>query len=333
MKEFHEKNISYCIHLAQRGLSQVSPNPMVGAVLIYNQQIIGQGWHQYYGGPHAEQNAIDNAVELGNQHLISESTLYVSLEPCNHYGKTPPCTQLIIKYNIKRVVFGTFDPNPTMAGKSINKLMHQGIEVVGPILKTKCDQLIQMFRINMLHTRPYVILKFAQSADFFISNWEHNTKISNPYTDILVHKWRSEVDGILIGRITLQTDNPMLNNRHWYGKNPKIIIWTTQNQLINSDYNVFKHSENTILTSQITHENTIESILKSIYLEKKLGVILVEGGAKVLNGFIESGFWDEARIITNTKLRIQNGVIAPKIQGKLIESDQLLNDKIQYIQR
>lgn len=333
MKEFHEKNISYCIHLAQRGLGHVSPNPMVGAVLIYNHQIIGQGWHQYYGGPHAEKNAIDNAIELGNEDLISESTLYVSLEPCNHFGKTPPCTQLILKYNIKRVVFGTFDPNPTMAGKSITNLIQQGIEVLGPILKNKCEQLIQMFRINILHTRPYVILKYAQSADFFISNWDKPTKISNLYTDILVHKWRSESDGILIGRTTLQTDNPMLNNRHWYGKNPKIIIWTTQNQFIKSDYKVFDHSENPILTSQITHEYTLESILKSLYLEKKLGIILVEGGSKVLNGFIESGFWDEARIITNTKLRIQNGIAAPIIQGKLIKSGQLLYDKIQYIQR
>ncbi len=333
MKEFHEKNISYCIHLAQRGLGQVSPNPMVGAVLIYYQQIIGQGWHQYYGGPHAEKNAIDHAIELGNEHLISESTLYVSLEPCNHFGKTPPCTQLILKYNIKRVVFGTFDPNPTMAGKSITNLMQQGIEVLGPILKNNCDQLIQMFRINILHSRPYIILKYAQSADFFISKSGEATKISNPYSDIMVHKWRSESDGILIGRTTLQTDNPLLNNRHWHGKNPKIIIWTTQNQFINSDYKIFQHTENPILTSQITHENTLESILKSLYLEKKLGIILVEGGSKVLNGFIESGFWDEARIITNTKLRIQNGLAAPKIQGKLIELSQLLNDTIQYIQR
>lgn len=333
MKEFHEKNISYCIQLAQRGLGYVSPNPLVGAVLIYNHKIIGQGWHQYYGGPHAEKNAIDNAMELGNEHLISESTLYVSLEPCNHFGKTPPCTHLILQYNIKRVVFGTFDPNPTMAGKSITNLIQQGIEVIGPILEKTCNQLIKTFRINIFHSRPYVILKYAQSADYFISNWDKTTKISNLYTDILVHKWRSESDGILIGRTTLQTDNPLLNNRHWYGKNPKIIIWTTQNQFINSDYKIFQHSENPILTSQITHENTLESILKSLYVEKKLGIILVEGGSKVLNGFIESGFWDEARIITNTKLRIEKGIAAPKIQGKLIESDQLLNDKIQYIQR
>ncbi|MEO6691816.1 MAG: bifunctional diaminohydroxyphosphoribosylaminopyrimidine deaminase/5-amino-6-(5-phosphoribosylamino)uracil reductase RibD, partial [Saprospiraceae bacterium] len=228
-----EKYLNYCVKIAKNGESRVSPNPLVGSIIVHKDQIIAEGWHQYYGSDHAERMALSR-VRSQDKSLLSQSQLYVTLEPCNHYGQTPPCTDIIVESGIKEVIFGSYDINPKMQGKSIDYLKSKGINVIGPFPNNmELVNLNKTFETNINDLRPYIILKWAQSYDHFIGNAKARIKISNQYTDSLVHKWRSEVDGILIGRKTIESDHPKLNTRFWTGKNPKKYILS--NQFMNTE--------------------------------------------------------------------------------------------------
>lgn len=332
--------ISRCLELAQKGSGNVAPNPMVGSVLVYNDKIIGEGFHQVYGEYHAEVNAINQCIEKGNEYLLEKSVLYVNLEPCSHSGKTPPCTDLIIKYKIPKVVIGMKDPFPEVNGKGIKKLEDAGINVVSGILEKECREVNHRFITFHILKRPYIVLKFAETADHFIAPIQNkNNKISNEFTDILVHKWRSEESAILIGTKTAGIDNPFLTVRKWSGKNP-IRIVLDKNLRLPEQLHLFDQSVSTLVFNSIKNEkgmniefikidfddHVISKILSTLY-ERKILSVLIEGGRNVLSQFIEKKLWDEARIITSDKL-FMDGIRSPEIQGREISKTNATGDNI-----
>ncbi len=329
-----------CIELANRGAGHVAPNPMVGAVLVYDDKVIGEGWHQRYGEAHAEVNCIANAVENGYAELVSQSILYVSLEPCAHFGKTPPCTDLIIKNKIPKVVTGCRDPFNEVNGKGIEKLIAAGVETEVGILGDQCKELNKRFFTFHTKKRPYIILKWAETADGKIaaplnppeggtSGNPENSRlhISNEYTNRLVHKWRSEEAAILVGTNTALLDDPELTTRSWPGPSPVRLVVDMELKLP-SHLKIFNRHAKTIIFNGIKHdekthplyykvrreENLIDQILSALY---KLNIqsVLVEGGAKLLQSFIDGGVWDEVRRIGNRQLAIGNGVAAPELRN------------------
>ena len=310
-----------CHSIAKRGIGTVSPNPPVGALIKVDDQILSTGYHNSYGGPHAEIQAIKNALEF-QPDLLTRSTLYVSLEPCCHYGKTPPCVNEIIDRGIPKVVFGCYDPHPLVSGKGAEYLRKAGIEVVGPVLEKESLDLIRAFTTNSKEDRPYIILKWAQSSDGFISRLGERTAISQSETAILVHKWRSEADGILIGRTTYDIDQPILNNRFYGGKSPQVFV-------LSSDPAFNPNEKWTVINSSNSSEfqTKISDLLK-----QKIGILLVEGGSKTIQLFLDLGLWDEARIITNSK-SLQNGLKAPVCTGVLKEKYTLAKDLICVLKR
>ena len=325
----HELYMQRCIDLAQKGSGNVAPNPMVGAVLVYENRIIGEGWHQQFGGPHAEVNCINN-VEEADRNLISQSTLYVSLEPCNHFGKTPPCTELIIQSQIKKVVIACTDPFDKVNGTGIKKLIDNGVEVVTNILEREAIQLNKRFLIFHQKQRPYVILKWAQSFDGYISLSKGKpVKISNEITDMLVHKWRSEEAAIIVGTNTVINDNPSLTTRNWVGRNP-IRIFIDKRLSIDANYNLLDNKTDTMILNLVKNEKVgvnefvlihdenklIAELLQLLY-RKGVQSLIVEGGSRLLQSFIESNFWDEARIIENTELFLQEGIPSPTLKNNL----------------
>jgi diaminohydroxyphosphoribosylaminopyrimidine deaminase / 5-amino-6-(5-phosphoribosylamino)uracil reductase len=321
----HELYMKRCLQLAKLGAGSVAPNPMVGAVLVYQDRIIGEGYHQQYGEAHGEVNCI-NSVALVDVHLISESVLYVSLEPCAHTGKTPPCTNLILKYKITKVVIGCKDIFAAVNGLGIELLQQQGVEIVVGILQQECLLLNKRFNTFHSRKRPYIILKWAQSADEKIAHADFSAiAISNSYSNRLVHKWRSEEAAILVGTNTTWFDNPSLTTRFWPGKNPIRIIIDAHLKTP-SHYNVLNGEVKTIVYNAIQHyeggkvtyikidfnQDIIPQILTSLFL---LGIqsVLVEGGPTLHQSFINANLWDEARVITNTQMFLQNGIQAPQI--------------------
>ena len=343
-----------CLQLAALGAGYVAPNPMVGSVLVYEDRIIGEGYHQQYGAAHAEVNCI-NSVAAEHQHLIPASTIYVSLEPCAHFGKTPPCADLIISQGIKKVVVGCRDPFEEVNGKGIEKLKQAGIEVVSAVLEQECIELNKRFFCFHTKHRPYIILKWAQSDDGFIAagsdaveespadggttmlRQEHTagaqqanrTFISNAYTNRLVHKWRSDEASILVGTNTALLDNPSLTTRWWTGKNPvrlvidKKLVLPAGLQLFDRDvativFNEEKDEEYTnLLYKKIQpDQNDLEQIMQALY-DLKIDSVLVEGGASLLQSFINQGLWDEARVITNRSLQLKQGLKSPVLQNAL----------------
>ena len=327
------------IELAELGRGHVSPNPMVGCVIVHGTKIIGEGYHEFYGGPHAEPNAIASVKQI---ELLPESTAYVSLEPCAHWGKTPPCANLLVKERIKKVVIGAPDSNPLVGGKGINILKTGGIEVVSGILESKVRAQNIRFFTFMEKKRPFVILKWAQTRDNFIARKNYDSKwISNVYSRQLVHKWRTEEDGIMVGTQTANYDNPRLNVRDWNGKNPlRIVIDRTLK--LDSDLNLFDQSQPTLCYNQIKSELnhhlewvklqegfTIEDILQDLY-ERKIQSIIVEGGAQLLHHFISSELWDEARVFIGGK-EFGNGISAPSIKGKIKEELNIQGDLLRII--
>jgi len=319
----HETYMQRCVELALYGAGKVSPNPMVGAVLVYQDEIIGEGFHQQYGGPHAEVNCI-HAVPAHKRHLIAESTLYVSLEPCSHYGKTPPCADLIVHHHIPRVVIGSLDPNPLVAGKGIEKLRAAGVNVKTGVLQNKTDELNKRFFALHKLNRPYVILKWAQTADGYLSLGENDRlKITGRETDTIVHKWRAEEDAIMVGRRTALLDNPRLTVRWWKGCNPVRVVVDPQVSLP-TDLSLFdrtapllvlntvKDAEVGAITYQKISRSEIPEILSALK-SRNIGSVIVEGGAALLNSFLASGLWDEARVITNKGLFIGKGLSSPKM--------------------
>lgn len=341
-KKYDKKYMARCLQLAKSGIGYVAPNPMVGAVLVYEQKIIGEGFHRKYGEPHAEVNCI-NSVNKENKSLIDRSTMYVSLEPCSHYGKTPPCTDLILKNNIKKVVIGCKDINEKVSGRGIRKLQEAGVNVVTGVLEKECIELNKRFFTFHQKKRPYIVLKWAQSEDRKIG-YENGKRvlISNEYSNRLVHKWRSEEAAIMVGTRTAIMDNPSLTARLWKGKNPVRIL--IDNKLaLPSTIKLFDTESETIVINTI--KNSLEKNIEFIKIEpgyspgqllvrlyeSEIQSILVEGGAKTLQLFIDNGLWDEARIITNKKMTLEKGIDSPKLKGGvMILEQEYENDSICY---
>lgn len=340
-----------CIQLARKGAGFTAPNPLVGAVLVHGDRIIGEGWHQQYGEAHAEVNCIRNAMEQGHADKISASVLYVSLEPCAHTGKTPPCTDLIIRHGIPTVVIGCRDPFPEVNGKGIEKLIAAGIEVITGVLETECRDLNKRFFCFHTRHRPYVILKWAQTGDGYIApppatdhtinQQSQRLLISNAYTNRLVHRWRSSEAAILVGTQTALQDDPELNNRYWTGNSPVRLVLDMQLRLPAS-LRVFNRSVKTIVFNahqeggddllryyRLNPEAALVPQLLEALFQLQLQSVLVEGGAQLLQSFIDAGSWDEARVITNQGLSIGSGLAAPVLsQHRLLHSFRCGTDTI-----
>jgi diaminohydroxyphosphoribosylaminopyrimidine deaminase / 5-amino-6-(5-phosphoribosylamino)uracil reductase len=325
--------------LAANAKGNVSPNPLVGCVIVHNGLIIGEGFHKQYGGPHAEVNAVNSVT---NQSLLGESTVYVNLEPCTHFGKTPPCADLLISHRVKKVVISNMDNNPKVAGEGIKKLRNAGIEVVTGILANEGKELNTRFFTFMEKQRPYIILKWAQTADGFIAQENYDSKwISNEYSRQLVHKWRAEEDAILVGRVTVAHDNPSLNVREWIGKNPVRIVMDrflkldeklkvfdgTQKTLC---YNLLKHEERPNLSLLRVDENNFTVNVLSSLWKNQIQSIIVEGGATTLKIFLENNLWDEARVFKSPRT-FQKGIPAPAVQGKILQRENIGGDQLEYI--
>ena len=317
---------------------------MVGAVLVYDDKIIGEGYHQQYGGPHAEVNAIGRDAQSGLKGMLSKSTLYVSLEPCAHHGKTPPCTDLIIQHKIPKVVIGCRDPFIEVNGKGIEKLKSAGVEVVLGILEEECKELNKRFFTFHTLRRPYIILKWAETSDAFIANADYSRVfITNEYSNRLVHQWRSEEAAILIGTNTALHDNPELTTRLVEGKNPVRLVVDMELKLppslkiFNREttaviFNGIKNEDdNNLLYRRLNNdENIIGQMLKILY-DLKIQSVIVEGGAKLLQSFIDEGCWDEARIITNKELKIEHGIKSPLLKNyTLQQTETILSGTINY---
>jgi diaminohydroxyphosphoribosylaminopyrimidine deaminase / 5-amino-6-(5-phosphoribosylamino)uracil reductase len=333
-----------CLELAANGIGNVAPNPMVGAVLVNDGKIVGEGYHHRFGEAHAEVNAINSFLQSGGTaDKLKQAALYVNLEPCNHQGKTPPCTELIIKNKIPRVVISCVDPNPFVSGKGIEALRESGCEIVTGILEKESRELNRRFITYHTHQRPYIILKFAQSKDGFIApeNFKSKEKswLTNEWSQKLVHKWRSEEQAIMIGTNTAIADNPLLTTRLWTGKNPTRIVVDRKLRLP-SALKVFNGEAPTIIFNELKEETKgnlkylkidftypVEEMLHVLYL-REIQSVVVEGGAKLLNSFVEKKLWDEARIFTVDKFFIK-GIKAPSIPvtatvKENIEGDELL---------
>lgn len=328
-----------CIEIANMSLGKTAPNPCVGAVLVYENRIIGEGRHEHYGHAHAEVNAI-RSVAPEHQDLIPHSTLYVSLEPCFHYGKTPPCAELVIEKKIKRVVVACEDPFPLVAGKSIEKMKANGIEVVVGVLEKEAQLLARRFFTTVHKKRPYVLLKYAVSADNYMGSEEEQVWLTNPISRRWVHRWRSEEAAILIGTQTALTDNPQLTTRYGFGKNPSRIVLDRQGRLP-KDLAIFNGESPTwVITENETVEYPhatkiyltwddafLEHLLSFLY-EKRIQSLIVEGGRKILNSFIKAGLWDEARIF-QTDHCLGKGIFAPMLtHAILVDTKKILNDEL-----
>lgn len=306
-REIDEKYMRRCLELAVNGRQNAKPNPMVGAVIVSRDgRIIGEGYHVRCGEGHAEVNAFAS-VKPEDEPLLSEATIYVSLEPCSHWGKTPPCADLIISKHVRRVVCGCIDPFAKVQGRGVKKLRDAGIEVTVGVLEQECLALNKRFITFNTHHRPYILLKWAESADGFISGeGGRQVALSSPFTQMLVHKLRAENDAILVGRHTLDGDHPQLNVRLWTGRDPERIVLTHQPASVPEGFSAF---------------DSIDAVLDHLYAEGKQSLI-VEGGAQTLQTFLDRGLWDELRVET-APLVINEGVRAPQMPGGIeLESQQ-----------
>lgn len=334
-----------CLQLARMGMGNVAPNPMVGAVLVYKDVIIGEGYHEKFGESHAEVNCI-NSVKEEHRKFITSSRLFVSLEPCVHFGKTPPCTQLIIKENIPEVIIGCRDSYKEVSGKGIKELEETGIKVTTPFLENECREINKRFFTFQEEKRPYIILKWAQSFDGKIAALgNERTLISNNFTNKLVHKWRNEEAAILVGTITGMKDNPNLTSGLWAGKNPVRIVIDKKLRLP-TDLNIFNSEAPTIIFNtledskkdsnewvKISQENFLVEMLNELY-QRNIQSILIEGGANTIQRFIDIDLWDEARVITNTEMLIGKGIDAPKTSKFLLENQERIEaDLVSYYRK
>ena len=333
--EYELKYMYRCLQLAQYAGGYVAPNPMVGAVLVCDDKIIGEGFHQRFGDDHAEPNAIRSVKDQG---LLKNATMYVSLEPCSYYGKTPPCADLIVGSGIPRVVIGTLDPNPKVSGRGVEILRNAGIEVTVGVLEDECRELNKRFFIFQEQKRPYVLLKWAQTQDGFIDRIRKDASeppllISNNITKQLTHKMRSENQAILVGANTVLLDNPSLSVRNWSGKSPIRIAIDRQGR-IPDNFNLKDGSLPTLIFTEKElvnkrnvefikidfNDDCLKTILHKIY-EHNIHSVLVEGGASILNSFIEAGLWDEANIEVSPQ-RITEGVAAPVLKFQPVSRDK-----------
>ena len=332
-----------CFQLARMGQGRVAPNPIVGAVLVYENKIIGEGYHQRYGGPHAEVNCIESVMP-GRRHLIPKSHLYVSLEPCAHFGKTPPCADLIIRNEIKKVTVGCLDPFAKVAGKGIEKLQDAGIEVALSLLNKEALDLNKRFFTFHTKKRPYIILKWAQTGDGKMAGKNGaRLHISNAFTNRLVHRWRSEEQGILVGTDTALLDDPLLTTRLWPGADPVRLV-IDRNLRLTPTLKLFDKTAKTIVLNNQKGEegeaanfyklaagdNAVQPVCNAL-VDLDIQSVLVEGGAALLQSFINEATWDEARVITNNQLLIGEGLAAPQLKNAaLISEEQVQSDTISF---
>jgi len=326
----HEKYISRCIELGKLGIGNTYPNPSVGCCLVVDDKIIGEGYTSISGGNHAEVNAINSVKDKS---LLKLSTIYVTLEPCCHHGKTPPCVDKIIANGIKQVVIGIKDPNPLVCGKGIEKLKENGVEVISGVLKSECIEHHKRFLSYIINKRPYIILKWAETADGFIAPKQKNINepywISNTKSRQLVHKWRSEEQAILVGAKTIREDDPRLTTRDWEGKNCDIYILSKNG--VQKDYKIFNQdSKVTILDSQeIDYDKDIVKQICDKFYNDKILSIIVEGGTKTLSNFIDSDVWDEIRVF-RTKEKLGGGIKGPRLKYKVSDKVNIGDNELNY---
>jgi len=323
----HETYIKRCIEISKNGLGCTRPNPMVGSVIVHNNIIIGEGYTSEYGKAHAEVNAI-NSVK--NKDLLKASTLYVTLEPCSHFGKTPPCSLLIIQHKIPNVVIGCIDDNEKVAGKGVAILKKNNTNVIVGVLENECK--IHHRRFFTFHNkkRPYIILKWAQSYDGFIAPKTKNEQkpvwVTNSLSRQLVHKWRAEEQAILVGTNTVLEDNPSLTTRDWIGKNPIRVVIDKEEKLLKT-HHVFNKNAKTICITKndIDFSKNIAHQICELLFKNNINSIIIEGGAKTLQTFIDKNLWDEARIFTGP-ISFTTGIKAPIFSGQLISEKKLVTD-------
>ncbi len=345
MHTFDNKYSRRCIEIAKNGLGTTAPNPMVGAVVVHNNKIIGEGFTSPYGGAHAEVNAINAVQDVA---LLKEATLYVTLEPCSHYGKTPPCADLIIEHGIKKVVIGLLDPHEKVAGQGIQKLKNAGCEVIVGVLAAECEWHHKRFLTFHQKKRPYIILKWAQTLDGFIAPEDTKRKenpepfwITNSYSRQKVHQLRAEEQAILVGTNTVLKDNPKLDVRHWNGKNPfRVVLDKTLK--IPSDYHVLDNKTPTLILTEIADATQYRpginykvigfttalapQICQALW-EHNITSVIIEGGAQTLQTFIDAHLWDEAYIFTGNTC-FNKGIKAPQLSGSLMTSQKIDEDTL-----
>ncbi|MCX2744670.1 bifunctional diaminohydroxyphosphoribosylaminopyrimidine deaminase/5-amino-6-(5-phosphoribosylamino)uracil reductase RibD [Mangrovivirga sp. M17] len=335
-----KKYMQRAIQLAEYGRGYVSPNPLVGCVLVKNGEIIGEGWHRKYGENHAEVNAIESVTDKSQ---IPGCTAYVTLEPCAHFGNTPPCANRLVEEKVKKVIIGHRDPNPKVNGGGIKILKEAGIEVEVGVLEEECQYQNRVFLTNMELDRPFIVLKWAQTSDGFVARENFDSKwISNTLSRQQVHKLRSEIDAILVGYNTVYYDNPELTTRDWPGNNPVRVVLDPRNELKDKRLKIFNKKANTIIFN--SSENLVDGNIHKIKLEDfdpsfvlerlfEAGIrsVLVEGGSITLGRWINTGEWDEAHVYISP-VTFENGIPAPIIagQGKLQKEKQIENDIVQF---
>ncbi|MCW8896806.1 MAG: bifunctional diaminohydroxyphosphoribosylaminopyrimidine deaminase/5-amino-6-(5-phosphoribosylamino)uracil reductase RibD [Flavobacteriales bacterium] len=337
----HETYMLRCLQLAKKGIRNVYPNPMVGCVIVYKNTIIGEGYHKNYGEAHAEVNAI-NSVK--NKSLLAESTIYISLEPCAHFGKTPPCADLIVQHKIPHVVIGCIDTYAEVAGKGIEKLKKAGIKITLGVLEKECLAINKRFFTFHNKKRPYIILKWAQTQDGFIDidrqkNFLHDNWITCAASKKLVHKWRSEEHAIMIGTNTALNDNPSLTVREWKGKNP-IRVVLDLNLRLPKNLTIFNDEAPIIVFNSLKNEvaknityikiesteNILQQCMYKLY-EQQITSIFIEGGAQLLQSFINENLWDEAKVFTGNKT-FEKGLKAPIITSTPISTEMIGEDEL-----
>jgi diaminohydroxyphosphoribosylaminopyrimidine deaminase/5-amino-6-(5-phosphoribosylamino)uracil reductase len=323
--------------LARLGMGNVSPNPCVGCVVVSDGRIIGEGWHQHYGGAHAEVNAVQ---AVADKRLLRGASVYVNLEPCSHFGKTPPCADLLIAQDVKRVFISTPDSNPLVSGQGIRKLMEAGIDVHVGVSEQEGRELNKRFFVAMENRRPFVILKWAQTADGFIAKMNFESRwISNSYSRQLVHQWRSQEDAVLVGTRTAEHDNPALTVRDWSGRNPIRVVIDRLLRLprhlalfdgsqMTYSFNLLKQEEHkNLFFIRLKEEDFLKHLMAELY-ERKIHSLLVEGGKATLEYFIKSGLWDEARVFY-TPVRFETGITAPAFRGTRVAGTDVIDDRLE----
>lgn len=336
----HETFMKRALELAANGCGNVSPNPLVGCVVVHDGKIIGEGWHKQYGGPHAEVNAIGN---VHDKNLLRESTVYVNLEPCSHTGKTPPCADMLVGMQIPTIVIANQDPNPKVAGNGIKRLRNAGATVIDDVLPGEGLALNKRFFTYMIKKRPHIILKWAETSDGFIARANHDSKwISDEYSRQIVHKWRSEEDAVMVASGTAQHDNPELNVRNWSGRDPVRVV-IDRHLKLSTGLHLFDGSRKTICYNlkkeefrpnlsyvRLGGQNLLGEVVDHLY-EQQIQSIIVEGGAKLLTSFIEADLWDEARIFTSPQV-FGTGIQAPVLNGHILEEKKLHNDWLKILE-
>jgi diaminohydroxyphosphoribosylaminopyrimidine deaminase/5-amino-6-(5-phosphoribosylamino)uracil reductase len=329
----HETYINRCIQIGKLALGTARPNPNVGCVIVNNHVIIGEGFTSPYGGSHAEVNAINSVKDIT---LLKNSTLYVTLEPCSHFGKTPPCSDLIIKHGIPNVVIGCLDDNPEVAGKGIEKLKNAGVNVILGVNEGQCKLHHRRFFTFQIKKRPYIILKWAQTSDGFIAPVSKAESkpvwITNKSSRQLAHKWRTEEQAILVGAQTVIDDNPSLTVRDWTGNNP-IRVVIDKNESLEKSFQIFDESAKTMLISKnnVDFTQNIAKQISSFLYKENINSVIIEGGKKTLQSFIDEELWDEARVFQGATT-FKNGLSAPVFNGKHI-SETTIEDDVLNIYR